>query len=131
MSKLQIFEVQDPGTPNLERVAILVLEACDMGDYCLLIGHKNLDGSASPLQDHMLWFGRGWVSPGDWIFVYTAPGVASVNKLEEASRLLSVHWGKEKTVFQNRTLVPMLCQIGETLLPPEPEAKTQTLMLKN
>jgi hypothetical protein len=128
MSQLQLMEVQDPGVPNLERIAIHVNEACDLGDYCLLIGHKNLDGSASPLQDSMFWFGRGWVSQGDWIFVYTAPGKTAVHDLEKPSRLISAHWGKDKTIFQNRTLVPMLCKIGETILPPEPEAKPQTLL---
>ena len=131
MSQLQLFEVQDPGVPNKEKIAIYVLEECDLADYCLLIGHKNLDGSASPIQDCMLWFGRGWVSPGDWIFVYTAPGKARVEDLDNSCRLISIHWGKDKTVFQNRTLVPMLCRIGVTALPPEPEAKSQTLLLNN
>lgn len=129
MSSLNIYDVQDMGKPNLECVSINVLMPCDIGDYCLLIGHQNPDGSASPMKDHMLWFGRGWVNKGDWIFVYTGPGQTRVNPIPDTNnRVFCIYWGKEHTIFQNRAIVPMLCKLTDVVLPRQPEALPQKLI---
>ncbi|MNC09765.1 hypothetical protein D3C76_1434690 [compost metagenome] len=130
VESLQLYDVQDPGSPNLERIAIYVKEGCDLGNYCLMIGFRNLDGSASPMKDNMLWFGRGIVNAGDWIFIYTAPGTPRIIDLpDQSGRLISIHWGKDQTVFQNKSLVPMLCQFGGISTPPLPEPQAQTMRI--
>lgn len=114
---LQLIEVKDPGVPNLERVAIYVEYACELSEYCLLLGMPLPDGSVNPLRDHMHWFGHGFVNPGDWIFVYTATGTTTVEPNGRRSgssiqpRIINLHWGKDHTVFQNRGVVPMLIKI--------------------
>lgn len=126
---LSIYEVQDIGVPNLERIAIRVDTSCDIGDYCLLIGHQSPDGTASPIKDHMLWFGRGWVNHGDWLFVYSGPGQTRVNPIPNSNnRVFSIYWGKEHTVFQNRALLPMLCKLTDIALPPQQQALPQTML---
>lgn len=127
--ELQLFEVQDPGVPNLERIPIFVKTDCELRHYCILLGHLAFDGTAIPLQDHMLWFGSVQAFAGDWIYVYTAPGTTSTQKLPDGGTLLSIHWGKEKTVFQNRILIPVVCRFGDIQLPPAPEAKPHDLRL--
>jgi hypothetical protein len=107
--ELELYPVDDRGKPNSERIAVLVRETTDMGKYGIMLGHKNSDGSATPFQDNMFWFGPGTVHPGDWLLVYTGKGEAkSVDWEQPETKLHTVHWGKEKTIFANTNLVPIL-----------------------
>lgn len=123
---LDLVDVLDKGSPNLERIAIRAMADCDLRDYILLIGHRNIDGSASPIKDNMLWFGPALIKEGDWIFVYTAPGQTRIEPIEGSatrSKLHSIHWGKDHTIFQNGALVPMLCEISAVAIPEIPTPK--------
>jgi hypothetical protein len=127
IENLQIVDVFDHGVPNLERIAIYVKAPCDLGEYCLFLGLPSVDGTTSPIRDHMLWFGHGFVNVGDWVLVYTASGTTTVvpNGLPKAGtsiqpRVISVHWGKNHTVFQNRALTPMLIRINGMAVPATP-----------
>lgn len=125
---LQIAEVQFHGIPNQERIAIYVHKFCEIGEYCMMLTMPTVDGNAAPVKDHMLWFGPGFVNPGDWIFVYTASGVTTILPGLAAAgsviqpRVISLHWGKDHTIFQNRALNPVLVRIGAVrgLPPPMP-----------
>lgn len=128
---LQILDVQNHGIPNQERIAIYVHKACNLAEYCLILTLPTPEGRSVPVKDHMLWFGQGWVSPGDWIFVYTAVGSTTIIPKPNPTpqfpgtpprRYINLHWGKNHTVFQNRALSPMLIRIGGTgiLLQPAP-----------
>ena len=129
MSQLRIVEVMEPGVPNRERIAIQALSPCNTATFCLMLGHMHLDGTASPIKDNLLWFGHAFINQGDWIFVFTGPGQTSVTPIENSTnKLISIFWGKENTVFQNRATVPMLCQMGTVNLPPQPEAKPQAML---
>jgi len=132
INSLYIHNVMDHGVANLERITIYVKEACDLGEYCLFLGMPTVDGSTTPLKDNMLWFGNGFVNPGDWIFVYTASGTTTIhpNGLPSAGssiqpRLISLHWGKDHTIFQNRALVPMLIRMSGLSMPAPPEPSYQ------
>jgi hypothetical protein len=127
---LNMVDVLDKGVPNLERIAIYARESCNLRDYILLIGHRNMDGSASPIKDNMLWFGAADIDRGDWIFVYTAPGKTTIQPIEgTSSKLHSIHWGKDHTIFQDGALVPMLCQVDGVAMPdiPQPQAQNRRL----
>ncbi|NNG60166.1 hypothetical protein HKD51_01065 [Pseudomonas fragi] len=127
---LKILDVLDPGSPNLERIAIYATSHCDLREYVLLIGHRNMDGSATPIKDNMLWFGAASLNPGDWIYIYTAQGQTTTQLIEgTSSKLHSIHWGKDHTVFQNGALIPMLCQISSIAMPsiPLPLAHTKQI----
>ncbi len=129
MSQLRIAEVLEAGTPNRERIAIEALAPCDLSGYCVLIGLLHLDGTASPIKDNMLWFGHGAIAQGDWIFVYTGPGQTTVTPIVNSpNKLYSIFWGKDKTVFQNRAITPMICQLNVASLLAQPEAKPQALL---
>lgn len=119
---LEIIDVLDKGSPNLERIAIYVADNCNLRDYILLIGYRNIDGSATPIKDNMLWFGSAELSAGDWIFVYTAPGKTTIESIEDSpSKLHSIHWGKDHTIFQNGAIVPMICQLSAVSMPEVPQ----------
>ncbi|WP_339433553.1 hypothetical protein [Pseudomonas sp. EA_65y_Pfl2_P78] len=126
---LQIVDVQNHGIPNNERIAIYVHKPCNLAEYCLILTLPTPEGGTVPVKDHMLWFGQGWVQPGDWIFVYTAVGSTTITPNPAPQppevaprRFINIHWGKNHTIFQNRALSPMLIEIGGTgvLPPPEP-----------
>ncbi|MBY8930594.1 hypothetical protein J1G34_16255 [Pseudomonas sp. Wu6] len=127
ITSLQIVEVMDHGVPNLERIAIYVTESCDLSEYCLLIGLPALDGTTTPIKDHMLWFGHGFANVGDWVMIYTASGSTTIipNGLPSAGtsiqpRVINIHWGKNHTVFQNRAIIPMLIKIQSLAVPTPP-----------
>jgi len=130
LGPLTIFDVLDPGQPNLERVAIYVTEECDLGNYCLGLAHRNFDGTSTPVRDQVFWFGSGYVQAEDWIFVYTAAGTLHIEKNPSGNSHFHVHWGKDHTIFQNRALVPMLIEINATAIPPLPQPVPQTPYLK-
>lgn len=126
---LQIMDVQNHGVPNQERIAIYAHKFCNLADYCLILTLPTPEGGIVPVKDHMLWFGQGYVSTGDWIFVYTAVGSTTIlpNPAPQPAgsvprRFINIHWGKHHTIFQNRALSPMLIEIGATgvLLPQAP-----------
>ena len=130
LTELEIISISDHGEPNRERVSIYVADHCDLSDYCLLLGHIGVDGTTAPIKDHMLWFGYGTVNPGDWIFVYTASGSTTITPYHPfpadtsiVHRLISVHWGKEHTIFQNPGVVPMLVRVdaAAVMAPPAPQ----------
>lgn len=127
VESLQLIGVYDHGAANLERIAIFVNEHCDLADYCIFLGIPDADGSVVPIRDHFLWFGHGHVNPGDWILLYTASGSTTiqpngmpVSGSVIATRVISIHWGKQHTIFQNRAMTPMLAKIDAIGLIPAP-----------
>lgn len=131
IDSLKIVDVYDHGVPNMERIAIYVNEACDLSEYCLLLGIPGGGGGATPIRDHMLWFGHAYVQKGDWIMVYTASGTTMYTPLADgegattSKRMISIHWGKEMTIFQNRAVTPMLIKIGAVGIPAQPQPQFQ------
>lgn len=126
---LEIVDVQCHGIPNEERIAIYVHKSCNLADYCLILTFPTPEGGSVPVKDHLLWFGQGIVQSGDWIFVYTAAGITTIEpnpapqpKGAIPQRIINMHWGKNHTLFQNRALSPMLIEIGGTgmMVPPAP-----------
>ncbi|WP_295487713.1 hypothetical protein [uncultured Pseudomonas sp.] len=123
---LKIFEVQNAGVANEECVLIQVLQSCDLAEYALILTMPTIDGHPVPVKDHFLWFGQGFVNQGDWVFVYTASGSTKITPIDGLStlglmnRLISIHWGKDHTIFQNRALSPVLIKIGAVGVLPEP-----------
>lgn len=128
VEELRLVDVLDHGKPNFERVAIYVEKPCQLAEYCLFLTVSMSSEPVAPIRDHMLWFGNGSVNPGDWIFVYTASGTTTITDNPHAHfvgptpKIISIHWGKEHTVFQNRAVNPVLVKIGAVaaMTPPAP-----------
>jgi hypothetical protein len=110
--ELAIAGVLDRGQPNLERIAIVALQQVNTGQYGLMLGIKGEGASATPIRDNLLWFGDSIVNPGDIIFVYTGPGQFKVSEVpNNSTRLISVHWGRPKTILGNQNIVPILFRV--------------------
>ena len=110
IQELRLYPVEDRGKPNQERVPIQVLKATNMGRYGLLVGISNYQKLATPVPDNLFWFGDGSVNAGDWILLYTGGGVARVDDWSNppGSKIYSVHWGRQTTMFANSVVVPIL-----------------------
>ncbi|MEW8026565.1 MAG: hypothetical protein AB2792_20690 [Candidatus Thiodiazotropha sp.] len=127
LSELQLFSVADRGIPNSERIPIQVREHTDMGQFGLMVGVSSNNGFAMPIRDNLFWFGDGTVNPGDWILVYTGNGAPQ--KLDwhtpPGSKLYVVHWGRDKTMFANSQVVPVLFKAGSILVDQPPSDMPQ------
>jgi hypothetical protein len=131
ITELSIVTVLDRGIPNQECIAIKANAHVEMGQYGLMLGIYKNSGMATPVHDSLFWFGDGQVSPGDWIFLNTCAGEASIGKTtDQLNNNYSLFWNKPKTLFANSNIVPILFRIDavEVLDPPvdAPQAKKLT-----
>lgn len=118
VSEITVVDVFDRGVPNQERIVLHVKETVNLGQYGLMIGVRAQDGTAFPIRDNLLWFGDGFVTRGDWIFVYTGPGDPRVTTLPNTQeRLYTLHWGRSQTILHNHDLVPILFRVDAVQVP--------------
>ena len=123
ISELTVVGVFDRGVPNRERIVLQANEIVDMGQFAFLLGLRQQQGAAVPLRDNFFWLGSGFVSRGDWIFVYTGPGEVRMNNLPGTTeKLYTVHWGRTQTVLNVPEVVPVLIRFGAVHVPAEPRA---------
>lgn len=110
LPELKLFPVADRGIPNQERIPIQVLKPTDMGSFGLLVGMSFYHKVATPIQDHLFWFGDGLVNTGDWILLYTGSGTPRTDDwaTPPGSKVYSLHWGRPTTMFANTSVVPIL-----------------------
>lgn len=126
LDELSLIGVFDRGVPNQEHVAIRVDAHVDMASYGMLVGWAAVGGGVLPVPNNFFWFGNGLLSPGDWIFLYTAPGQARVDTLKDGKRLCVLHWGRTQTMFHTPSYVPLLVRIDAyQTTPPAPELIAQ------
>lgn len=120
--EITLYPVEDRGKANLERIPLLVNVPIDLGCYGLMLGLSAPNNHATPLKDHMLWFGNGALNQGDWIIVYTGQGEAKVENWHTpaGSKIYSVHWGKQTTVFANSNMVPILFKLASVNIGVQP-----------
>lgn len=116
--ELEVNPVFDRGSPNMERIAIYVKMPVNIGRYGIMVGIKGDAGAAFPIKDNMFWFGDGYLNAGDWVFVYTGAGISKVSDIPgTSSKLYSVHWGKQATIFHAQELVPILFRVDAVFVP--------------
>lgn len=112
VSELSLVRVFDRGVPNKESIAFTVNESTNMGRFGVMLGVSSGVGMATPIQDHLYWFGDGYVQRGDWIFLYTGSGNPMSGKASDGvSNLYTCFWGKSSTVLANSQIVPILFRV--------------------
>jgi hypothetical protein len=118
LTELTVVGVYDRGVPNQERIVIFANLLANLGQYGVMLGLRAAGNSAVPIRDNLYWFGDGLINPGDWIFLYTGPGNATVTNLPNAQeRLFSLHWGRPQTVLHNVGIVPILFKVDAVAIP--------------
>ena len=116
--EMTIIEVYGRGVPNEERIVIRFNEAVNLGRYGIMLGVRAIAGSAFPIRDNLLWFGDAYFLPGDWLFVYTGPGKPKASDLPNTHhRLVSIHWGRDRTVLHDENIVPILFRVDAVQIP--------------
>lgn len=112
IGELTIVGVFDRGVPNFERIAIQANQTTDLGKYGIMLGVKGSSGQAFPIRDNLFWFGDGLLPPNDWLFLYTGPGEPRAAEAPGGTgRLISLHWGRDRTVLHSSVVVPILFRI--------------------
>lgn len=112
LKELSIVGVYDRGIPNKERIVLFAKVSVNVGQFGVMLGIRGEGRTATPIRDNLLWFGDGWVNPGDWIFIYTGPGVLRASTLPNSTaRVISTHWGRSTTVLHDQRVVPILFKI--------------------
>ena len=120
ITELSVVGVFERGIPHQERIVISVNEIVSMGQFGLLLGIRQQEGAAFPIRDNFFWFGDGYLSRGDWIFVYTGPGDTRVVELPGTiEKLYSLHWGRENVVLSPPEIVPILVRVDAVDIPTE------------
>ena len=118
ISEIELFGVVDRGIAGQERIVMRINSSINIGEYGIILGmSQGSPGVAVPIYDHFFWFGVGTVTPTQWIHLYTGEGipdkgVGSVSKED----IFNVYWGKEKTIFDLKTTVPILIRIGAVIV---------------
>lgn len=118
VTEVSIIGVFSRGIPGEERIVLQANEWVQLGQYGLMLGVRMQEGFAAPVRDNLLWFGDGILRKGDWIFVYTGPGVARESGLPNTQeKLYSIHWGRTTTILDNPELVPILFRVDAVQIP--------------
>lgn len=117
--ELSVLGIYDAGVANLERIVLRANQPVDLTYYLLVIAMKAQgDTGALPLKDNMLWLGNTNLNTGDWVYVYTAPGVAQTSELpNNSNKVVSLYWGKNQTIFQAMHLTAALVKIDQIQYP--------------
>jgi hypothetical protein len=122
ITELSIITVLERGVPNEECIAIIADERINLGQYGIMLGVSTQLKAAIPFRDHLFWFGDGFIEKGDWLFVYTGMGEARKSITNDGNNsIYTVFWGKQKTVFADSNVVPLLFRVDavDVLSPPE------------
>lgn len=128
--ELKLFPIEDRGVPNRERVAIHVQETVNMGQFGIMVGFADINNTARPFLDNLFWFADSIVNRGDWIIIYTGNGNPTVIDWEEpGTKLYSLHWGRETTIFANSNIVPILFRINSVVVGTSPKDLPQQGLL--
>ena len=116
---LSVVGIFDAGVANLERIVLRADQPVNLASYLLLIALRGEAGGGSlPLRDNMLWLGNTSIEAGDWVYVYTAPGVAQTSTLpNNTDKVISLYWGKSQTIFQAAHLTAALVKIEHVQYP--------------
>lgn len=116
---LSVIGIYDAGVANLERIVLRADKPVDLAGYLLLIALRGQAGGGSiPLRDNMLWLGNTSIDAGDWVYVYTGPGVAQTTALpNNPNKVVSLYWGKNQTIFQATHLTAALIKIEHVQYP--------------
>lgn len=129
ISELRIAAILSRGVPNQECIAIYVQERVNMGQFGLALCLDGGLASVVPAHDHFFWFGEGLVSAGDWILVFTGPGVPKSTDHEVGgSRTFSCFWGKASTILADSNAVPALLQVSRVSVAAKPANAPQAML---
>lgn len=132
IQEIQLFGVFDRGIPNKERVVLRPTIALDIGNYIVVLG-ASVPGPSelvTPLRDHMVWFGSGQLSQGDWIFLYTGHGTPSrFPTAGGKGQILTTYWKHDQTLFHDAQFVPVILRLSGLLMEARPTPAAQHALM--
>lgn len=117
ITELTIIGVENAGIPNRERIVLRPTELINLAQFGIILGYRQATGITTPWKDNFFWFGELIVEPPSWIFVYTGKGLYQQAILPDSGhKTYSMHWGRDYTVFNLPTFVPVLFRMDAILI---------------
>ena len=97
--KIQIHSYIDKGNINKERIALKASSDCNLKFYCLHLTYEFPKGGFYNQPKYTYWFPPADVKAGDWIVLYTGPGIMSSKKNEDGTTSYFHYWGLKSPIF--------------------------------
>jgi len=97
--KLEIINISERGVANKERIWFRVLADCDLSYFIVFDTTYSSPSSISNLQRHAHWFSPKKVKSGDYVILYTCPGIPTESKNNDGSTNHFLYWGIDKTIW--------------------------------
>ena len=117
VTELTVLGVAEPGVPNRERIIIRPTEPVNLAQFGIILGFRNPNGMVTPWLDNFFWFGEITIEPPSWIVVYTGKGEYQQTIVPASNQIAhSMHWGRDRTVFDVPNIVPVLFRMDAILI---------------
>ena len=129
IAELQLFGVFERGQPNKERVVLKPTITVDIGNYAVMVGARTPTAGnlIVPLRDHMFWFGSAFLTPNDWLFLYTGHGTPSrLPSPDQSGHLYICYWGHDQTIFHDAQIVPAVVRFNGIMIEARPAPAAQS-----
>ena len=96
---VKLLRIRDKSDLDNERVVILVLADCNIGDYVLFDTTYDGDKVSNKLR-HSYWFPDKKVFEGDKVILYTKNGQNKVKTNNSGNKSHFFYWNLERTVWR-------------------------------
>jgi hypothetical protein len=97
--ELSFAGVYEAGVGGSERILLRPNQPLNLAQFGIVLTVPQGFIERGVIQDALFWFPDRVVSPTDWVFVYTGPGVAQVTRMPSGETAYVYHWGRPQTVF--------------------------------
>lgn len=112
IAEISIVAVLQRGIANQECIVLRINQRVNLGQFGVMLGyHQGPSGIATPFRDSLFWFGDGIVEAGEWIYIYSCAGTPRKTQSVDGQTMYVVHWGRDRTMFANTNIVPILFRI--------------------
>jgi len=96
--KVRIKYIRDKGVLKNERVVLIAMDDCDIGEYLIMDTTFSGDKISNKLR-HTFWFPDKQINNGDLIVLYSKDGVDSEKENESGNKSHFFYWGLGETVW--------------------------------
>lgn len=108
--ELNLIALYEAGVPNRERVLFKAVQRANLAQFAIGVCWQNSNGLVTPMQDYF-WLGDQIVEPPTMVFVYTGQGTQQIGQFPDGQPYLSIHMGRDVTVFNRLEIVPVLFRV--------------------
>jgi hypothetical protein len=132
-SEFAVSGVYDAGVPNMERIILRAASWVKLNDFGIFIV-KSEGEALIPRESPLFWFPAIWVSPGDWLVLYTGSGQHSTIHSTEGVPMHLFYWSQKTTLFrrEEKDLFPVVMKMSAFApIPVHDSSATKPFLARN